>query len=98
MAALPEDKLDQLVERWDLVQQQLAAAPEQEKFVRLSREFAELDPVAVPGVLVAGHGPFTWGRSVQASVTCAVALEAVARAGVRSVPSASKLGASKAMS
>ncbi len=40
--------------------------------------FADLDPVAMPAVLVAGHAPFTWGRSARSSVQNAVALEAVA--------------------
>jgi len=41
--------------------------------------FADLDPIEVPAVLVAGHGPFTWGRSAADAVKNAVALEAVAR-------------------
>lgn len=41
--------------------------------------FADLDPVAVPAVLVAGHGPFTWGPDAAHSVTNAIALEAIAR-------------------
>jgi len=40
--------------------------------------FGPLDPLEMPGVLVAGHAPFTWGRSVQESIDNAVALEAVA--------------------
>ncbi len=40
--------------------------------------FAELDPVAMPAVLVAGHAPFAWGPTVAKSVENAVALEAVA--------------------
>ena len=40
--------------------------------------FAGLDPLASPAVLVAGHGPFTWGRDAAESVQNAVALEAVA--------------------
>jgi L-ribulose-5-phosphate 4-epimerase len=40
--------------------------------------FAQLDPTAVPAVLVAGHGPFTWGRDAAASVENAVALEVIA--------------------
>lgn len=40
--------------------------------------FQQLNPVAVPGVLVASHAPFAWGASAAASVTNAVALEAVA--------------------
>ncbi|UCC75173.1 MAG: L-ribulose-5-phosphate 4-epimerase AraD [Gemmatimonadota bacterium] len=40
--------------------------------------FAQLDPTAMPAVLVAGHGPFSWGRDAAASVENAIALEAVA--------------------
>jgi L-ribulose-5-phosphate 4-epimerase len=40
--------------------------------------FADLDPVAMPAALVAGHGPFTWGSSAADSVKNAIALEAVA--------------------
>ena len=36
------------------------------------------DPAAMPAVLVAGHAPFAWGRTVAESVKNAVALEAVA--------------------
>ncbi|MEL7087224.1 MAG: L-ribulose-5-phosphate 4-epimerase AraD [Planctomycetota bacterium] len=39
---------------------------------------ADLDPAAMPGVLVAGHAPFAWGKSANHSVDNAVALEAVA--------------------
>ena len=38
-----------------------------------------LDPRDLPAVLVARHGPFTWGESVQAAFDNALALEAVAR-------------------
>lgn len=38
----------------------------------------QLDPLQVPGVLLAGHGPFTWGRTEQGAVDTAVALEALA--------------------
>jgi L-ribulose-5-phosphate 4-epimerase len=40
--------------------------------------FAQLDPTAMPAVLVAGHDPFTWGKDAPASVENAVALEVVA--------------------
>jgi L-ribulose-5-phosphate 4-epimerase len=40
--------------------------------------FQDLDPAAMPAVLVAGHAPFTWGKNVAESVHNAVALEAVA--------------------
>jgi len=42
------------------------------------RRFEGLDPMQVPAVLVANHGPFTWGDSAAASVVNAVVLEAVA--------------------
>lgn len=41
--------------------------------------FKTLDPDAVPGVLAAGHGPFTWGPTPKKAVENAVALEAVAQ-------------------
>jgi L-ribulose-5-phosphate 4-epimerase len=59
--------------------------------------FRSLRPLEIRSVLVANHGPFTWGRSVAEAVECAVVLEFVARlAGetvrlrsrVRSVPGA----------
>lgn len=40
--------------------------------------FVALDPSAVPAVLVAGHGPFTWGTDVTSAVETAVALELIA--------------------
>ncbi|GAB4241241.1 MAG: peptide chain release factor 1 [Methyloligellaceae bacterium] len=45
MSAIPKEKLDQVVARWEAVQEELAAGPGQEDFVRLSREFSELDPL-----------------------------------------------------
>src|SRR5580692_9170283 len=44
-----------------------------------------LDPVAVPGVLVAGHAPFAWGKSASAAVEHADVLEYIARLAFRSV-------------
>ena len=41
--------------------------------------FAALDPLATPGALAAGHGPFTWGTSPRKAVDNAVALEAIAK-------------------
>jgi L-ribulose-5-phosphate 4-epimerase len=40
--------------------------------------FADLDPLEMPAVLVAGHAPFTWGRNAADAVQNAVALEAIA--------------------
>jgi len=41
--------------------------------------FAELDPMRIPAVLVASHGPFAWGRSPDEAVAGAAHLEHVAR-------------------
>ena len=43
------------------------------------RRFRDLDPEAVPGVLVAGHAPFAWGKDAMEAAYHAVVLEAVAR-------------------
>jgi L-ribulose-5-phosphate 4-epimerase len=44
-----------------------------------------LDPLAVPGVLVSGHAPFTWGRSPAEAVDIADVLEYIARLAYRSL-------------
>lgn len=41
--------------------------------------YQELDAMQNPAVLVACHGPFTWGKSAKASVTNALVLEEVAK-------------------
>jgi L-ribulose-5-phosphate 4-epimerase len=43
------------------------------------RRFKDLDPLAVPAVLVAGHAPFTWGKSAIDAAHHAALLEVVAR-------------------
>jgi L-ribulose-5-phosphate 4-epimerase len=54
-----------------------------------------IDPEAVPGVLVASHAPFTWGSSAGKAVENSIALESIAKmqlgcyqlnAGIESVP------------
>lgn len=46
--------------------------------VVIVERFADLDPQAMPAVLVAGHGPFAWGKNAADSLKNAIALEAVA--------------------
>jgi L-ribulose-5-phosphate 4-epimerase len=43
----------------------------------------ELDPLDRPAVLVASHGPFVWGASVESALENAVALEEVAASALR---------------
>ena len=45
MSAIPEQKLDMLVERLDAIQAELASGPEQDVFIKLSKEFSDLEPV-----------------------------------------------------
>jgi L-ribulose-5-phosphate 4-epimerase len=45
----------------------------------ICRMFADIDPDAIPAVLVAGHAPFCWGSSATEATHNAVILEYVAR-------------------
>jgi L-ribulose-5-phosphate 4-epimerase len=51
---------------------------------RLFRE-QQLNPIAVPGVLVGGHAPFAWGKTATAAVEHADLLEYIARLAYRTV-------------
>jgi L-ribulose-5-phosphate 4-epimerase len=42
------------------------------------RRFVGVDPLAKPGVLVAGHAPFCWGRTPAEAAHNAVILEEIA--------------------
>jgi L-ribulose-5-phosphate 4-epimerase len=42
------------------------------------RRFAELNPMHMPAVLVANHGPFTWGGTAEQAVEAMVVLEEIA--------------------
>ena len=44
------------------------------------KRFVNLDPMQIPAVLVANHGPFTWGKSPAVAVEAAVVLEKIAKA------------------
>jgi L-ribulose-5-phosphate 4-epimerase len=49
------------------------------------RRFAGLDPIQIPGVLVANHGPFTWGKGPAEAVESAVVLEQIAAMGLGTI-------------
>ncbi len=61
-----------------LTQQEVETAYEANTGQVIVERFAEIDPLEMPAVLVAGHGPFAWGKNAAESVKNAVALEAVA--------------------
>jgi L-ribulose-5-phosphate 4-epimerase len=45
----------------------------------IAETFKDLDPLAVPGVLVSQHGPFAWGKDEQDAVHNAKVMDEVAR-------------------
>jgi L-ribulose-5-phosphate 4-epimerase len=47
--------------------------------------FGKLNPAAVPGVLVAGHAPFTWGRDASDAVKNNLILEKIAKMALNSL-------------
>ena len=47
--------------------------------------FRDKDPLSMPGALVAGHGPFTWGKNAAQAVESSVVLEQVALMALGSV-------------
>jgi L-ribulose-5-phosphate 4-epimerase len=58
-------------------------------------EASGLEPLTMPAVLVASHGPFTWGADAAGAATNAVALEAVAAMAWRTLalaPATPRLG------
>ena len=70
-----------------LTAEEVAAAYVRNTGAVIARLFKEraLDPRAVPGVLVAGHAPFTWGQSPAEAVEHADVLEYIARMAFRSM-------------
>jgi len=57
---------------------EIAGAYERETGGVIAETFRGRDPMAMPGVLVRSHGPFTWGKDAMEAVYHAVVLEEVA--------------------
>jgi L-ribulose-5-phosphate 4-epimerase len=62
-----------------LTEAEVAADYEGNTGAVIVERFAGLSPLETPAVLVAGHGPFTWGRTAGEAVQNALVLETVAR-------------------
>jgi len=46
--------------------------------------FKKINPIAVPGVLVAGHAPFTWGKDANDAVKNSLIMERIAKMALNS--------------
>lgn len=66
-----------------LTDDEIATAYELNTGKVIVERFRGLDPIATPGVLVAGHAPFAWGKTAAAAAYNAVVLEYVARMAYR---------------
>lgn len=69
----------------DLAPEEIQANYEWNTGQAIVRRFAGCDPLEIPAVLVAGHGPFTWGRSAAEAAHSAVILEELARTALYSL-------------
>jgi L-ribulose-5-phosphate 4-epimerase len=49
------------------------------------KRFRQIDPLAMPAVLVSGHAPFTWGRSIAEAAHHAVVLEEVGQTALQTL-------------
>ena len=63
----------------DLAHAEIAHEYERNTGLVIARRFAHLDPQQMKAVLVAGHAPFTWGRSAAEASEMSFLLEEVAR-------------------
>lgn len=63
-----------------LTSEEVSSAYERETGKVIIETFKEktIDPLAVPGVLVYGHGPFTWGQTPQKAVENSIVLDEIA--------------------
>lgn len=62
-----------------LTDEEIADAYEENTGHAITRAFRNVDPLEVPGVLVANHAPFTWGANAGEAAQHAVILEAIAK-------------------
>ncbi len=65
--------------------EQIARDYEEETAVQILETFEHYDYRQIPGVLVAGHGPFSWGDSPSKAVYHSLMLETAAKMGILSL-------------
>lgn len=66
-----------------LTKEEIDSAYEKNTGLVIVETFQGIDPMHVPGVLCANHGPFTWGKDADNAVHNAVVLEEVAKMACR---------------
>jgi L-ribulose-5-phosphate 4-epimerase len=69
----------------ELSESEIRADYEKNTGLAIRRVFDNVSPDDVPSVLVAGHGPFSWGKSATDAVHNAVILEYVAKMAYRTI-------------
>lgn len=75
-----------------LTGEEIAGDYEKNTGLVIARVFADSDPSLTSAVLVAGHGPFCWGKDAAAAAHCAMILEYVAKMAFHTVGLAPELG------
>lgn len=68
-----------------LTQEEVQAGYEVNTGTVIAEKFREMDYQTTPGVLVAGHGPFCWGKDAYDSVKNALILERVAEMAIKTM-------------
>jgi L-ribulose-5-phosphate 4-epimerase len=69
----------------EMTAEEIRSAYEENTGHGIARRFAGTDPLDMPAVLVAGHAPFTWGRTPADAAHNAVILEEVAALALQTV-------------
>ncbi len=62
----------------DLEDDEIAIGYEKNTGLVIAETFEDLSPYEIPACLVAGHGPFCWGKDCHEAVFCAEVLEEIA--------------------
>ncbi len=63
----------------EMSEEEISGDYESNTGIAIVRTFAKIDPLSVPAVLVANHGPFAWGLDARKASETAWMLEGVAR-------------------
>ena len=68
-----------------MTRQEVEEAYERNTGKVIIERFRKLDPASTPGVLVAGHGPFCWGKDAEDSVKNSLMLERIAEMAMKTL-------------